>query len=332
MLGTKRLSPLPGLFNMQYPIRGLRPRLISCRPSGHARQAKQDSGPRSGRLKYRGREGRLVSAPPPSKPDRRISRIRLSSRWFTSPRIDGRTRSMKRDQTSKSDPAAKAPGVVWIQTRQHGRTTTSSVLRHAPAEKTLTGLAPRHSRQLVFCSLPCYPSTSLRSLCSIPITGLPRSYGRSDSCPAGSSVAWWQHERRLFLGQVSLLHAPELPIPPSPNTRQILDVAFARYPSAHRVSQRIGSRLRQRLAGSPILAGRIEFDLCLRMDRSPPAAPHPASWRRSCIRLQAGERIPEGDFHPSVQYNKQRALAGALARPFKAGFGLDGRTRRVSDA
>src|SRR5260370_5278228 len=30
----------------------------------------------------RGRESRLGSAPPPSEPDVRISRIRLSSRWF----------------------------------------------------------------------------------------------------------------------------------------------------------------------------------------------------------------------------------------------------------
>jgi len=30
----------------------------------------------------RGRENRLNSVPPPSEPDRRISRIRLSSRWF----------------------------------------------------------------------------------------------------------------------------------------------------------------------------------------------------------------------------------------------------------
>jgi hypothetical protein len=31
---------------------------------------------------YRGREGQLVSVPPPSEPDWRISRIRLSSWWF----------------------------------------------------------------------------------------------------------------------------------------------------------------------------------------------------------------------------------------------------------
>lgn len=42
-------------------------------------------------------------------------------------------------------------------------------------------------------------------------------------------------------------------------------------------------------AGSPILPGRIEFVFFLRMDRSPPAVPHPASRRRSCIWFQAGE-------------------------------------------
>ena len=32
--------------------------------------------------KDRGRKSRFISAPPPSEPDRRISRIRLSSWWF----------------------------------------------------------------------------------------------------------------------------------------------------------------------------------------------------------------------------------------------------------
>jgi hypothetical protein len=31
---------------------------------------------------YRGRDGALTCAAPPSEPDWRISRIRLSSRWF----------------------------------------------------------------------------------------------------------------------------------------------------------------------------------------------------------------------------------------------------------
>jgi hypothetical protein len=212
---------------------------------------------------------------------------------------------MNREQTSNLEPAANAPRVVWAQTRQHRQPTLCSVLRRALAEKSLTGLASRHSHQLVFCSLSCCPSTSLRSLRSMPVTGLLRYYGRSDSCPAGSSVALRQHEPRLYPRQVSLLHVADLPIPPSPTTRQALDVAFARYPSAHRVSRFHGSRLHHSLAGSPALAGRIEF-VVLRIDRSPPAAPHPASRRRSCSRLQAGERIPGGDFHPSVQRAHRR--------------------------
>ena len=206
-----------------------------------------------------------------------------------------------RDHTAKWGNPAEPPGVDCRQSRQHGRPTVNSVLHRTLTETYPTCVAFRHSRRLGYCPRSNHPSTSLRSLRSIPITGLLRYCGRSDSCPTGSSVALWQHELRLCLGQVSLLHAPELPVPPSPNTRQSLDVAFARYPSAHRVSRRIGPRLHHQLAGSPALAGRIEF-VNLRMDRSPPAASHPASRRRSCIRLQAGERMPEGDFHPSVQY------------------------------
>jgi len=185
----------------------------------------------------------------------------------------------------------------------------NSVLRRALAERAPTGLAFRHLRQWKFCSCLHAPSTSLRSLRSIPITGLLRYYGRSDSCRPGFSAFPGEYTGS-GPEQVSLLHAPELPIPPSPTTHQPLDVAFARYPSAHRVSRRFGSRFRLYSAGSPALAGRIEF-VILQMDRSPPAALHPASRRRSCSRLQAGERIPGGDLHPSVQYFNHRALAGA---------------------
>ena len=59
-----------------------------------------------------------------------------------------------------------------------------------------------------------------------------------------------------------------------------------------------GSGLRLSLAGSSTAPGRIEF-VILRTGHSPPAALHPASRRRSCIWLQAGERIPEEDLHLS---------------------------------
>jgi hypothetical protein len=74
-----------------------------------------------------------------------------------------------------------------------------------------------------------------------------------------------------------------------------------------------GSRFCLSLAGSPVLFGRIEF-VILRLSLSPPAAPHRVSHRRSCSRLQAGERMPEGDFHPSVQFYFLRTLTGARAQ------------------
>ena len=43
-------------------------------------------------------------------------------------------------------------------------------------------------------------------------------------------------------------------------------------------------------AGSPATPGRIEF-VILRTGRSPPVASHPASWRRSSLRLQARRAI-----------------------------------------
>jgi len=61
---------------------------------------------------------------------------------------------------------------------------------------------------------------------------------------------------------------------------------------------------------SPTLTGRIEF-LIVRMDRSPPVAPHPVSRRRSYSWLQAGERIPEEDFHLSDHTRFQAHVAGA---------------------
>ena len=118
--------------------------------------------------------------------------------------------------------------------------------------------------------------------------------------------------------QVSLIHVSDLPIPPPPTTPQALDADFSRYPSSRRVSHCRGSRFHLSLAGSPTLTGRIEF-LIVRMDRSPPVAPHPASRRRSYSWLQAGERIPEEDFHLSNHTRFQAHERGRPARSFVHG-------------
>jgi len=158
-------------------------------------------------------------------------------------------------------------------------------------------LALGHSHRSAFCQPHVNTSTSLHPFAPGPLQPLLRSYGCSDSCPPGSSSL-----PRMNSGscceQVSLIYALDLPIPLSPTTGQTLDIAFARYPSARRVSRFRRFRFCLTAAGSPMQTGRIEF-VILRMDRSPPAAPHLASRRRSRSRLQAGERLPGEDFHLS---------------------------------
>jgi len=219
---------------------------------------------------------------------------------------DGQTQGVNRDQTSSLDTQRRL-AVVGSRTHHCGQATMSSALHRIRVETSPAGLALRHLRRLVFCSWPCYPSTFLRSLCSIPITGLLRSYGRSDSCQPGSSALSCLNSGSCHW-QVSLLHVTGFPIPLSPTTHQSPNAALSRYPSARWVSL-TRSRLRQSLAGSPKLIGRNEF-VILRMDRSPPAAPHPASRRRSCSRLQAGERMPEEDLHLPDQCARRRTSAG----------------------
>ncbi len=80
-----------------------------------------------------------------------------------------------------------------------------SVLFHASEQESPAGLAFRHSRRLLFYLLVRYPSTSLRSLRSGPITALPRYYGRSDSCPPGSSALLCMNSASVSR-QVSLFH------------------------------------------------------------------------------------------------------------------------------
>ena len=185
-----------------------------------------------------------------------------------------------------------------------------SVFSLASPEAAPACLARGHSRWLRFCLDRRYSSTSLPPLAPSPL----RDFSATTEAltpvrPALRSL----HEHRLFGEQVSLIHVSDLPIPPSPTTPQALDTDFARYPSSRRVSHSRGSRLHLSYAGSPTLTGRIEF-VILRMDRSPPVAPHPASRRRSYSWLQAGERIPEEDSHLSDQTRFQAHAGGSPSR------------------
>jgi hypothetical protein len=192
-----------------------------------------------------------------------------------------------------------------------------SVFSLASTEAAPACLARGHSRWLRFCFDRRYSSTSLPPLAPSPLRDFTATLeALTPVRPALRSLP----EHRLFTGeQVSLIHVSDLPIPPSPTTPQALDVDFPRYPSSRRVSCLRRSRLHLFPAGSPTLTGRIEF-VILRMDRSPPAAPHPASRRRSCSRLQAGERIPGEDSHLSDQTRFQAHWNPRSARVFGSRF------------
>ncbi len=141
---------------------------------------------------------------------------------------------------------------------------------------------------------------SCAPLRSMAVTPLPRSYGRSDSCPPHSGTL--QGNACSTCGQVSLIHALGLPTVLSPNTCGRSATSSQGTLPHQRVEPRShpllgpspggNSGLHLYYAGSPRLAGRIEFRFLsygrdfLRTGRSPPAALHPVLPRRSCSRLQ----------------------------------------------
>ena len=128
---------------------------------------------------------------------------------------------------------------------------------------------------------------------STGVTPLPRYYGCSDSRAA------------LLAARVSLLHVVGLPTVPSPTTRRVpseLLQATPQFDGSSAVRRTVASHMASRLA---TLLGRIEF-VILRTGRSPPAALHLASRRRSCIRFQPGAPIPGGDLHPSDHHARRR--------------------------
>jgi hypothetical protein len=69
------------------------------------------------------------------------------------------------------------------------------------------------------------------------------------------------------------------------------------------------SRLRHYHAGSSDAPGRIGF-VILRTSRSPPVAPHPASRRRSYIRLRARDAGPKGTCTPLIVCAHGRTWSG----------------------
>jgi hypothetical protein len=145
-----------------------------------------------------------------------------------------------------------------------------------------------HSRCYCHHRSAPFESTFLRSLRSISVTRLLSYYGRSDSCSL-RLFGTWSMNSGSFSEQVSLIHARRLLDHSVSNHLTRLCRRFYTLPLSSTAFP-FRSRLRPWLAGSPTMPGRIEF-VILRTGRSPPAALHHASRRRSCIRLQDGERF-----------------------------------------
>jgi hypothetical protein len=166
-------------------------------------------------------------------------------------------------------------------------------LRRRRAESPM-GIARRHSRQVSSPPLGV-SSTFLHPLAPGPLRPFLATVGALTPARAVAPVLGLSPaaSRSAPHEQVSLIHALGLPTIPSPTTcgRFVSPrhVTYGRIePRAHPPkgsSPHGNSELRLSLAGSPRHAGRIEF-VILRTGRSPPAALHPVSRRRSCSRLR----------------------------------------------
>ena len=193
-----------------------------------------------------------------------------------------------------------------------------SVFSLASTEAAPACLARGHWRWLRFCLDRRYSSTSLPPLAPSPLRDFTATM--EALTPVGPAL-------RPLTGcmntvsavrQVSLIHVLDLPFPPSPTT--LGPSTSISHATPHLVESPAEAGLGFTFptqAGR--LSGRIEF-LIVRMERSPPAAPHPALLRRSCSRLQAGERMPQEDFHLSDQARFQahvgtRCCASAMVNP-----------------
>ena len=181
-----------------------------------------------------------------------------------------------------------------------------------------TGTARRHWAEDRYAAVHPHSSTFLRPFAPDPLQALRRSYGRSDSCSrrfGSAGIIVRQPPLRLLREQVSLIHAPGLPTIPSPTTCG--RSASSGHVTPRRVEPRLlphgrtpngNSGLRHSLAGSPHHTGRIEF-LIVRTGRSPPAAPHPVSPRRSCRPITSYVDL-ERTFTPPTRCALRRTSAG----------------------
>jgi hypothetical protein len=179
----------------------------------------------------------------------------------------------------------------------------------SPSREDLSGwLSQRHCRRLVFRSLGHSTSIFLEPFAPPALPGFvatmaPLTPARRLFASSLRPAADADDEHRLFRAGLFAYCAWTSDHSVS-NHHAALWTALARYPSASTTSGLLRSGLRRFLAGSPDSKAESS-SLALRTGRSPSDALHPASRRRSFGRLQAGERLPEEDFHLPIQTHSQ---------------------------
>src|SRR5262249_20163357 len=182
------------------------------------------------------------------------------------------------------------------------------------------------------------------SLGSTGITRLRRYYGRSDSCagglgrPSANRPGWPRAGLPAYVENLLTLPSPTTPGPPDCRVWVFLALGLHRMLGRHPPlaviplpSSRASLGLRLSLAGSPRPQAESS-SLTLRTSHSPPVAPHPASRRRSYLRLREAKPPLDGDLHPAYSQPSQAHECGGVRRfGFFFGFCFDrGREDRLS--
>ena len=134
---------------------------------------------------------------------------------------------------------------------------------------------------------------------STGIARLHRYYGRSDSWLVRLPVLWFPARSPWFTLRAFRPFRPQSPCAPHGRFVTLPLSAVDVPPTSGRIRASLSTR---KLAGVA-WPNRVRY---LRTGRSPPVASHPASRQRGFGRIQAGERLPEGDFHP---FGSQRSQA-----------------------
>ena len=227
----------------------------------------------------RGRDG--LSPAPPSEPDGRFSRIRLSSRWFPHRECLAACRPCESERSGICEESlASLDAVTSADTMRAIEKPASAHEHRLPVRASAPRLALAGTGGAVCAGsvfrastfLPCLPSARL-CFTRLSRRSPQRYYAGCDSCPART--------RRTGLsasfGLPSEHPAPNHAVRPEPRFDSHLS-GSGRDPCGPQASPRMS-----RLAAAH---RRIGFVL-LQAARSPPVAPHPASRRRSYLRLHA---------------------------------------------